>query len=52
MHDVVNPLASNGDVFVDLNVRMERWDEGLMQRKVIIYSALSGMVPRWRPCFV
>lgn len=45
MHDVVNPLASNGDRFVDFDDRMERWDEGLMQMKVFIYSALSGMMP-------
>lgn len=36
MHDIVNPLAFSGDQFVICNDRMERWDKGVMQMKVII----------------
>lgn len=43
MHDIVNPLALNGDRFVTCNDRMESWDKGVMQIKVINYSAMSGM---------
>lgn len=44
MDDLVNPLASNSGRLVDFNDRMEIRHKGLMQMKVITYSALSGMM--------